>query len=72
MRADLYLFSHGYTKSRQAAKLLIENGIRTTVVKSVRSDEGCGYGLSVSASQVDAAASILQKNGVRIVKIIRS
>lgn len=26
MRADLYLFSHGYTKSRQAAKLLIENG----------------------------------------------
>lgn len=26
MRADLYLFSCGHTKSRQAAKLLIENG----------------------------------------------
>ena len=71
MNTETTIVLRSVTHAMKGKKLLFENGIRSSIVKSVRSDEGCGYGLSVSASQVDAAADILQKNKVRIVKIIR-
>lgn len=72
MNTEITITLRSVTHAMKGKKLLAEKGIRATVVKSVRSDEGCGYGLSVSADTVDAAANILQKNRIRIVKIIRS
>ena len=71
MNTEVIISLRSVTHAVKGKRLLLENGIRATVVKPSVSDEGCGYGLSVSASHVDAAADILQKNRIRIVKIVR-
>ncbi len=71
MNTEITIVLRSVTHAMKGKKLLYENGIRSVVVKPSHLEEGCGYGLSVSASHADAAAEILGKNKIRIVKIIR-
>ena len=71
MNTEITIVLRSVTHAMKGKKLLYENGIRSAVVKPAHLEEGCGYGLSVSAVFADAAAEILEKNKICVVKIIR-
>ena len=71
MNTEITIVLRSVTHAMKGKKLLYENGIRSVIVKPSHLEEGCGYGLSVASAFADAAAEILAKNKVRIVKIIR-
>lgn len=71
MNTEITIVLRSVTHALKSKKLLSENGIPARVVKPSDAEEGCGYGVSVSALHADAAAGILQKNRLRVVKMIR-
>lgn len=71
MNTDITIVMRSVTHAMKGKRLLSENGIRSSVVKPSNTEEGCGYGLSVSAIYADAAAEILRKNRLRPVKMLR-
>ena len=73
MNTEVTIVLRSVTHAMKGKKLLFANGIKGRVVKPSPSnaEQGCGYGIAVAASQVDAAVNILQKNRVPIVQINR-
>ena len=71
MNTEITLVLRSVTHAMKGKRLLHEHGIRAEVVRPPQLDEGCGYGLSVSHANADAAAEILRKNSVRVSKILR-
>jgi len=70
MRADIYLYTFGYTKSRQKAKTLIEEGNITLDGKiidkpSLELDEGKTYDIKVSDS-----CPYVSRGGLKLEKIL--
>lgn len=72
MNAEVIIVLRSVTHAMKSKKLLRENGISAFVVKPPHSEEGCGYGVSVSALNADAATEILKKNRIRTVKVLRA
>jgi len=72
MNTEIIIVLRSVTHAMKSKKILQSHGIPAYVVKPTESEEGCGYGISVSAMHADAASEILQKNRIRIVKITRN
>lgn len=59
------------TYAIRAQKLLERQRIRSTIKKIVRNMHisGCGYGLEISAADLDMAQKIINSAGIRIIEI---
>ena len=68
--ANHYIHVGSVTNAMRGKQLLEEQGIRAFLHRTSRPSEGdgCGYSLLVTGS-VNAAAQILQKRGVRVIRI---
>ena len=70
MRADLYLFKNGYSKSREKARMLIESGcvkINTLTVKKPSFDIDENAEISV---EIEDICPFVSRGGLKLDKIL--
>jgi len=62
------------TYVNKAQYLLTQNNIKSFIVKLRATVErrGCGYGLEVNENYLHTAVSIIEKNNIKIVEIVKN
>ena len=62
------------TYVNKAQYLLTQNNIKSYIIKlrATMERRGCGYGLELNENYLLAAVSIIEKNKIRIVEIIKN
>ena len=71
MNTEITIVLRSLTHAVKGQKLLLTSGIHCKIIRLSDLDEGCGYGISVSAPLADAAAKILKSNRIPVIKIMR-